>query len=187
VADELLTARLRLRRWTSEDSGRLAEVFAKPEVWQFPFGRGFNVEETRAFLAHRIAEQATGGWAEWATEHRDSGRLIGYIGLSVPHFLPEVMPTVEVGWRLDPDAWGQGLATEGARAALAHGFSSPDLHEVVSIFEPQNAASGRVMERLGMRFDRDTVHPTRGLALRVYRLSRAQWETMTPHKDKASP
>ncbi len=183
MVDELLTSRLRLRRWTQKDRGRLAEVFAKPEVWRFPFGRGFSVEETQAFLAYRIAEQATGGWADWATELRDSGRLIGYIGLSVPHFLPEVMPTVEIGWRLDPLAWGRGLATEGARAALAHGFSSPDLHEVVSIYEPQNAASGRVMMRLGMRFDRDTVHPTRGLALRVYRLSRAEWESTVPDGD----
>jgi RimJ/RimL family protein N-acetyltransferase len=186
VVDELLTSRLRLRRWTQEDRGRLAEVFAKPEVWRFPFGRGFSAEETQAFLAYRIAEQATGGWADWATELRDSGRLIGYIGLSVPHFLPEVMPTVEIGWRLDPLAWGRGLATEGARAALAHGFSSPDLHEVVSIYEPQNAASGRVMMRLGMRFDRDTVHPTRGLALRVYRLSRAEWESTVPDGDDAA-
>jgi RimJ/RimL family protein N-acetyltransferase len=186
VVDELLTSRLRLRRWTHEDSGRLAEVFAKPEVWQFPFRRGFSVGETQAFLAYRIAEQATGGWADWATELRDSGRLIGNIGLSVPHFLPEVMPTVEIGWRLDPVAWGRGLATEGARAALAHGFSSPDLHEVVSIYEPQNAASGRIMMRLGMRFDRDTVHPTRGLALRVYRLSRAEWESTVLVGDDAA-
>ena len=186
MVDELLTARLRLRHWRRDDVGALAEVFAKPEVWQFPFGRGFSVEETQAFLAYRIAEQATGGWADWATELRDSGRLIGYIGLSVPHFLPEVMPTVEIGWRLDPLDWGRGLATEGARAALAHGFSSPDLDEVVSIYEPQNAASVRVMMRLGMRFDRDTVHPTRGLALRVYRLSRAEWEGTVPVGDGAA-
>ena len=119
-------------------------------------------------------------------ELRDSGRLIGYVGLSEPHFLPEVMPTVEIGWRLDPMAWGRGLATEGARVALAEGFSNPELHEVVSIYQPENAASGRVMERLGMHFDRDTVHPTRGLALRVYRLSRVEWETMANDDDNSA-
>jgi len=89
------------------------------------------------------------------------------------------MPAVEIGWRLDPEVWGRGFATEAARAALAHGFSSPALDDVVSIYQPDNESSGRVMARLGMRFDRDTRHPTRDLALRVYRLSRADWENQT--------
>ena len=180
TVDELLTPRLRLRRWELDDIAALAEVFAKPAVWRFPFGRGFSIEETEAFLTYRIAEQATGGWSEWAAELSESGRLVGYIGLSEPHFLPELMPTVEIGWRLDPDVWRQGLATEGARAALADGFSNPGLDDVVSIYQPENGASGRVMARLGMRFDRDTRHPTRDLALRVYRLSRADWEGRSP-------
>jgi RimJ/RimL family protein N-acetyltransferase len=179
VPDELLTTRLRLRRWRRDDIAPLAEVFAKPEVWWFPFGRGFTREETERFLAYRIAEQATGGWTDWAVELGDSGRLIGYVGLSEPHFLPEIMPAVEIGWRLDPEVWGRGFATEAARAALTHGFSSPALDDVVSIYQPDNESAGRVMLRLGMRFDRDTRHPTRDLALRVYRLSRAEWESET--------
>jgi RimJ/RimL family protein N-acetyltransferase len=185
MIDEILTARLRLRRWNLDDVIALGEVFAKPPVWEFPFGRGFSAQETEAFLAHRIAEQATGGWAEWAVELRETGRLIGYIGLSEPHFLPEVMPAVEIGWRLDPVVWGRGLATEGARGALDHGFASSELHEVVSIYQPANAASERVMMRLGMRFDRDTVHPTRAVALRVYRLTRLEWEKTRSHDDGA--
>jgi RimJ/RimL family protein N-acetyltransferase len=183
VAEELVTSRLRLRRWSRHDLAALSGIFAKAEVWRFPFGRGFTREETERFLAYRIAEQATGGWAEWAVELGETGRLIGYVGLSVPHFLPEVMPTVEIGWRLDPDVWGRGLATEAARAALADGFSRPDLDEVVSIYQPDNEASGRIMARLGMRFDRDTRHPTRDLALRVYRLSRVDWQTTALHDE----
>jgi RimJ/RimL family protein N-acetyltransferase len=175
MADELLTPHLRLRRWNRDDRAALCEIFGQPEVWRFPFGRGLTPEETGAFLAHRIAEQATGAWCEWAAERREDRKLIGYIGLARPYFLPEVMPTVEIGWRLDPSSWGRGLATEGAKAALADGFTHPDLDEVVSIYQPENEASGRVMARLGMRFDRDTHHPTRGLALRVYRLSRVDW------------
>jgi RimJ/RimL family protein N-acetyltransferase len=184
VADELWTTRLRLRRWSRHDLAPLSEVFAKPEVWQFPFGRGFTRDETERFLAYRIAEQATGGWSEWAVELGDSGRLLGYVGLSEPHFLPEVMPTVEIGWRLDPDVWGRGFATEAARAALDDGFSRPGLDDVVSIYEPDNKSSGRVMVRLGMRFDRDTRHPTRDLPLRVYRLSRIAWKAQT-HRDES--
>jgi RimJ/RimL family protein N-acetyltransferase len=96
------------------------------------------------------------------------------------------MPTVEIGWRLDPTVWGRGLATEGARAALADGFSNPELQEVVSIYQPENQASGRVMARLGMHFDRDTAHPTRGFPLRAYRLSRTDWRATTRDGDALS-
>ncbi len=180
MADELLTARLRLRRWSLDDLEDLVRIFAQPEVWEFPFGRGFTAPETEGFLARRIQEQELGSWVVWAAEHRAGGGLIGYIGLSVPDFLPEIMPAVEVGWRLDPAEWGRGLATEGARATLADGFSARGLDEVVSIYQPENVASGRVMARLGMRFDRDTRHPSSGSALRVYRLSRRQWEETAP-------
>jgi len=175
VTDEIFTARLRLRRWSRDDLDALAEVFAKPEVWHFPFGRGFTTEESERFLAHRIAVQESGGWTEWAVETLEDDHLIGYIGLSEPHFLPEIMPAVEIGWRLDPQVWGRGLATEGARAAVADGFMKPELEEIVSIYQPENEASGRIMAHLGMRFDRDTRHPIRDLALRVYRLSRRDY------------
>jgi RimJ/RimL family protein N-acetyltransferase len=87
------------------------------------------------------------------------GVLIGYTGLGLPEFLPEVMPAPEVGWRLHPDFWGSGYATEAALASLDYGFGEFGLDEIVSIFQPENAASGRVMERIGMAFDRDTVDP----------------------------
>lgn len=102
--------------------------------------------------------------------------LIGFIGLSVPDFLPEVMPAVEVGWRLDPHYWGQGLATEGARAALGFGFGVLELDEIVSIYEPENLASGRIMQRLGMTHAQDTQHPRLGVPLRVFKIYRSHWD-----------
>jgi RimJ/RimL family protein N-acetyltransferase len=177
MATEILTPRLRLRDWRVDDLESLAEVFAKPEVWHFPFRRGFSRSETETFLLRRIAEQGSRGWTTWAAEDRGTGGLIGYIGLTEPNFLPEVMPSVEIGWRLDPLAWGRGLATEGAKAALAFGFEDLRLGDVVSICEPDNVSSSRVMERLGMQFDRATVDPVRGVPLFIYRLERAEWET----------
>jgi RimJ/RimL family protein N-acetyltransferase len=161
------TPRLLLRQWTPDDLAELVAVFAEPRVWWYPLGRGLTESETAAFLARRIEEWRTQGWGHWAVE-RD-GALIGYAGFALPAFLPEVMPVPEIGWRLHPDHWGQGLATEAARAALAYGFETLGFAEVVSIYEPDNAASGRVMERLGMTFDRDTAHPELGVPLRVYR------------------
>lgn len=172
---ELQTERLLLRRWYASDFEALCTVFAKPEVWWYPDQRGRTADETRTFLDRRIDLWDTRGWSQWAVVHRDDDRLIGFLGLEPPTFLPEVMPTVEVGWRLDPDYWGAGLATEGGRAALTFGFETLELDEIVSIYEPDNVASGRVMEHLGMRPERDTVHPALGVPLRVYRLGRTEW------------
>jgi RimJ/RimL family protein N-acetyltransferase len=175
--DRVETDRLVLRRWTLEDLDALVRVFAKPEVWRFPFQRGLTAEETKAFLHRKLNDWESSGWSQWAAVSKETGALIGFIGLSPPDFLPEVMPTVEVGFRLDPDYWGRGLATEGGRAALEFGFSVLGLAEIVSIYEPLNVASGRVLERLGMLHDRDTKHPALGVPLRVFKLRRDQWRS----------
>ena len=169
------TARLRLRRWHDDDLDDLHRVFAKPEVWWFPMQRGCTLDETRRYLTRRLEDWETRGWSHWAAVHKPDQRLIGLLGLSPPEFLPEVMPTVEVGWRLDPDYWGQGLAREGGRAALDLGFDALGLDEIVSICQPDNVASERVMRHLGMTLGRETTHPELGVPLRVYGLTRDRW------------
>jgi len=171
---DIRTERLLLRRWRTEDLDRLAVVFADERVWWYPMERGFTRDETERFIARRIAEWEQDGWGLWAAEL--DGNLIGYTGFGLPHFLPEVMPVPEIGWRLEPAYWGRGLATEAANAALEHGFTALGFSEVVSIYNPQNIASGRVMERIGMKVDCDTVHPELGHPVRVYRLGRDAWE-----------
>jgi RimJ/RimL family protein N-acetyltransferase len=173
LVGDVRTDRLILRRWRESDLGALAAVFAKPDVWWFPFERGLTLEETRSFLERMLDEWNRRGWSLWAAVHRQDDRLIGFLGLSPPEFLPEVMPTVEVGWRLDPDYWGQGLATEGGCAALRVAFDVLDLPEVVSICDRRNTASERVMVKLGMTFDRETDHPQMGNRIRVYRITRS--------------
>jgi RimJ/RimL family protein N-acetyltransferase len=179
--DRVETERLLLRRWRVEDLDSLVRVLKKPEVWWFPFQRGLTTEETEAFLGRKLDEWESRGWSQWAAESKDDRALIGFIGLSPPDFLPEVMPTVEVGFRLDPGYWGRGLATEGALAALEFGFNVLGLDEIVSIYEPLNVASGRVMERLGMLHDRDTTHPAHGVPLRVFKVRRDQWHPTSAH------
>jgi RimJ/RimL family protein N-acetyltransferase len=82
-------------------------------------------------------------------------------GLNVPRIDAPFMPAVEVGWRLAPRYWGQGYATEGARAALDYAFGSLGLDEVVAFTAEGNVRSRRVMERLGMHHDTadDFDHP----------------------------
>lgn len=178
------TERLRLRPWQPEDLEPLTEIFAKPEVWYFPFRRGFTKEHTRTFLERRLAAQETGAPVEWAAELLGPGSLIGYVGLSLPTWFPDLMPSVEVGWRLDPEWWGLGLASEGGRAALDYGFESLGIDEVLAIYEPDNVASGRVMEKLGMHVQRDVAAGPHGLPLRIYSVTRRQWRG-DPHRQRS--
>lgn len=156
---DVTTDRLELRRFRHDDLDELAEVFADVDVWRYPLGRGLTRAETAGFLDRQIASWEGCGFGLWAVVERSTSRLVGFVGLSVPHFLPEVLPAVEVGWRLHPDVWGQGYATEGARAALHEASATLGLDVVCSVPETRNTASVRVCERLGLRLVREVDIP----------------------------
>ena len=82
------------------------------------------------------------GFGIEAVIDRETDALIGWAGLAVPHFLPEVLPAVEVGWRLSGPYRGRGLATEAGRAAVDWGFTAAGLSRIVSIYEPANTRLG---------------------------------------------
>lgn len=174
------TERLALRRMQPGDLDALAEVFAVREVWQFPYGRGLTHAETAEFLDAQIRAWSTHGFGLWIALERD--RVLGFVGLSVPLFFPEILPAVEVGWRLHPDAWGRGYASEAARAALREGFETLGLDEICSLPQSINPASYRVCERLGMHLEREVALPAnerRGeVSARLYTLTRAQWKAL---------
>jgi RimJ/RimL family protein N-acetyltransferase len=112
------------------------------------------------------------GYGLWAVEERETGRFIGRVGLSHHRLWPQ---DVEVGWALDPAAWGRGYATEGGAAALAHGFGELGVDRVVSIVHPENAASIAVMSRLGIGPWRTVWWPEGGIDLEVRAIERAGW------------
>ena len=169
------TDRLLLRPPHLSDLDELAAIFAKPEVWWFPFQRGLDANETEGWIDRHRTNWRERGIGQWVAILRATGEIIGYCGLAFPTFLPEIMPAVEVGYRFDPAHWGNGYATEGARAALRFGFEERALQRIVAIYEPDNARSGAVMERLGMTFDREAIVPDGELKVRIYAMSRARW------------
>ena len=117
----------------------------------------------------------------WALEERATGRFVGFTGLARPAFDAPFMPAVEIGWRLARGAWGNGFATEAARAAAAYAFGELALDELVSFTVEGNVRSRAVMARLGMRHDpeQDFDHPlVRDERVRrhvLYRLAAAEW------------
>lgn len=172
----LTTERLVLRPFTLDDLPALVPIHAEPSFWWYPRRGGMSEEETQEFLVRVIGRYETDGFGLEALEDRSSGALIGWAGLAVPHFLPEVLPAVEVGWRLSDVCRGRGLATEGGAAAVEWGFAEGGLDRIVSIYEPENVASGRVMEKLGFTLERTTSGDTWGRTVWVMELSREQWE-----------
>jgi RimJ/RimL family protein N-acetyltransferase len=161
------TEQLVLRPFEAADLEPLVELHAEPSFWWYPYQRGFSRQETVDFLAGTAAKAARGEPTVQAVVIKADGRLAGWAGLSIPHFLPEVLPATEVGWRLGEAFHGRGYATEAGQAWVEHGFGPLGLDEIMSIFEPGNAASGAVMRRLGFHLDRVTTHPTLGVPLHV--------------------
>jgi RimJ/RimL family protein N-acetyltransferase len=101
------------------------------------------------------------GYTLWAVELKETGELMGFIGLNYTDWESHFTPAVEVGWRLGSPYWGKGYATEGAKASLDYGFNSCGLKEIVSFTVPANKRSIRVMEKIGLKRDLsgDFAHP----------------------------
>jgi RimJ/RimL family protein N-acetyltransferase len=184
----LETSRLVLRGWREDDLEPLAAMNADPEVMRF-IGDGSvrSREQTAAGLARAMREWHDRGFGLFAVELRDTGELAGWAGLAIPHFLPEVLPAVEIGWRLGRSFWGRGIATEAAREALRFGFTDADLDRIISICHVGNHASARVMTKLGMREERRTTVPAHGQRVRVLAITRDEFnESNEPKQSNAS-
>ncbi len=184
MISDLETPRLWLRRWRPEDLEPFAALNADPDVMKH-FPSLLSREDTAAAVGRVKKHFEDLGYGFWAVEAPGQAPFIGFIGLAVPAFEAPFTPCVEIGWRLARDWWGQGLATEGARAALAFGFERLSLPEIVSFTVPGNTRSRRVMEKLGMRYSEDFEHPRieAGHPLRrhvLYRLSRNEWANARP-------
>ena len=174
----LTTDRLVLRPFVPADLDDLAPLHAEKSFWWYPLRSGMSRDDTEVFLERVIGRYESDGFGVEAVLDRDSGAMIGWAGLAVPHFLPDILPAVEVGWRLAPAARGRGLATEAGAAALGWGFKEGGLDRVVSIYEPANVASGQVMERLGFSHCLTATTSPRGEEVVVTELTRARWEEL---------
>jgi RimJ/RimL family protein N-acetyltransferase len=147
----IATERLLLREFRTGDFEGFATNIADPEATRFLLS-----STTDRRTAWRVFSSAAGGWVLsgagwWAVEVRESGEMVGTVGA----FMRESFPDLEIGWTLYRRFWGNGYATEAARAALAFAFDVHRAKRVVAHIAPQNAPSIAVSERLGMTFETD--------------------------------
>jgi RimJ/RimL family protein N-acetyltransferase len=177
----LLTERLILRRWQDRDRAPFAALNADPQVMRhFPAPLSRAESDALVDRFERAWDDTGIGFA--AAERREDGALVGMVGLSrlrLPELGPPIDGALEVGWRLARQCWGQGYATEAARAWVDHGFGALGLGEIVAIAVPANLPSHAVMRRLGMRRDpaRSFEHPhiPEGHPLRPHVLFALPW------------
>jgi RimJ/RimL family protein N-acetyltransferase len=147
----LRTDRLALRGWQESDVEPWAAMNADPEVREY-FPDLLTPEQSAASVTQFQAELDQRGFGWWAVEVLATGEFIGFTGLDP---VDEDMPFtgVEIGWRLARSAWGHGYATEAARATLAFGFKTLELHEILAVTPATNLRSQAVMRRIGMTRD----------------------------------
>ena len=156
----LETERLILRRWKESDREPFAEMNADSRVMEF-FPDTLTRAESDQLIENIESHFDNRGFGLFATELKAERKLIGFIGLHVASFQAHFTPCVEIGWRIAVPFWGKGLATEGSREVIRFAFDRLRLESLVSFTVPENVASRRLMEKLGMTHDpaEDFDHP----------------------------
>lgn len=161
----LSTERLILRTWKPSDTPLMTAISSDPMVMEhFPALQ--DSAATQALIDHINQHHEKFGYALYAVEIKDTHEFIGFVGLNHPpfeihNFQPKGLPIVEIGWRLSSKHWGQGYATEAAKAVLHYAFTELNLNEIISFTVPANAKSQRVMKKIGLHHSEadDFDHP----------------------------
>jgi [ribosomal protein S5]-alanine N-acetyltransferase len=179
---EIETARLRLRPCVEGDVDALHRLWTDPDVRRYLWD---DEVITRGQAAEVVGESAESfdayGFGQWVISPKEGGELVGFCGLR--HFGEP--PEVEVLYGLAPQFWGRGLATEAARVMLADGFGRLGLERIYAGTDPPNAASLRVIEKVGMSFDRRV--RINGLEAIYYVLTRGAFRASVPHALRVKP
>jgi RimJ/RimL family protein N-acetyltransferase len=168
---QLRTARLELRALREADLEPFAAMMADERVYGWLGGKASAPADAWRSMATFLGHWTLRGYGQWALEERESGRFVGRAGLWQPHG----WPGLEVGWTVAADQWGKGYATEAGRASLEWGFATLDVDQIISLTRTDNAASRRVMTKLGLRYSHDM--ELLGHKQVVYAITRDEWNS----------
>jgi ribosomal-protein-alanine N-acetyltransferase len=147
----LTTSRLVLRPFQEDDAGPLHTILGEVDFLRyFPNPAPPPVDRVEKYISQQLQHWDDHGHGRWAVEMKGAEGLIGWSGLQ---YLPDT-DEIEIGYILAKPFWNQGLTTEAAFEALRFAFEDLRLDEIVAIIHPENLASQRVAEKLGLRFTR---------------------------------
>ena len=162
---ELHTPRLLIREFVLDDGADVHAYAGEAETVRYMDWGPNTLEQTQEFMQRKMASQRMLPRAEYelAVVLKETNRVIGGVGLRVSrpqHFAGDM------GYVFNPNHWGHGYCTEAAGALLAFGLGELNLHRIYATCDPENRASARVMEKIGMKYE--------GL-LRDYTWEKGKW------------
>jgi ribosomal-protein-alanine N-acetyltransferase len=145
------TERLLLRNITLDDKEKMFRLHSDPDVQKYT-GEAVveSIEEIEKAIRTRINNYEKYGYGRWATFLKNGMQFVGWAGLA---YLAE-FDEIDLGYRFLPEYWGLGIATEASHAILTYGFDKLELRKIIAIAMKENKASMRVMEKVGMEFDK---------------------------------
>lgn len=145
------TDRLLLREITLDYKEEMFQLHSNPEVQKYTGEpRIESLEEMEQAIQARVGNYKKYGYGRWATFLKNGMQFVGWAGLA---YLPE-FDEIDLGYRFLPEYWGSGIATEASHAILTYGFNKLALNRIIAIAMKENKASIRVMEKVGMEFDK---------------------------------
>ena len=168
----LRTARLGFRRWSVHDLPLAVALWGDPEVTRF-IGGPCSRKDAEERLGREIALMNSYHLQYWPLFLLHDGAHVGCAGLR-PYRLEDRV--YELGFHLRSVYWGRGLAVEAGQAVIAFAFEALGARALFAGHHPANAASRRVLEKLGFSFTHEEFYPPTGLEHRSYLLTRVAWE-----------
>jgi RimJ/RimL family protein N-acetyltransferase len=174
------TKRLVLEPLEQRRRDEFIALTADPETMRYWHPHGaYSADVAGRHFAASLANLEERGFGKRSVVSKETGRWIGFVDTTyVGPGCGDVPATdVEIGWMLTPSAWGHGYATEAGRAIRDEAFGEIGLDNIIAMHHPDNVASGRIIEKLGMVFEQD-VRGWGGWPLRVYRLTRERWRSL---------
>jgi RimJ/RimL family protein N-acetyltransferase len=167
----LETDRLVLTTWQSSDWTEFRPIATDPEVMRYiTGGLPWTDEQIQGFVGRQVSLYSDRNFCRWKLLRKPVRELIGFCGVGFWRDAPDP----EIGWWLARRCWGQGLATEAARTALEHAFEHAGLERIISIARPENTASTRIMEKIGLT--RECEFDSEDLRLVRYAINRVKWK-----------
>ena len=150
--------RLGFRNWKEEDIEPFSKINADKEVMEH-FPKTLTKAETAGFIAKSQQQFLEKGFTYFAVDILETKQFIGFIGLSYQTYEAPFNPSVDIGWRLGKEFWGNGYATEGAKKCLEYAKDSCKLSIINSVCTKTNKASENVMQKIGMQKKSNFLHP----------------------------
>jgi ribosomal-protein-alanine N-acetyltransferase len=170
---QIETPRTRLVPWEEDDWAPFQRLCRDPRVMRHIWGGAlWNEEKAREFVARQRRCLAERGYCMWKVTAPHEAGPLGLCGLQPLAGTDEI----EIGWWLVPELWGQGIATEAARAVLRFGFEDAALGHIAAVAMPDNGASIRIMEKLGMSLVGPAMH--KGHAVVKYSIARERFDDL---------